>query len=152
MTDTTSTTQETRPPAAGWQRIFALVYDPSLWFGEIVGMRGRRRALLSNARGRVVEIGAGTGLNIAHYPDAITELILTEPDAAMRRRLAHRVQRRNRVARIMDAPADRLPRQQGRDRQPGTTGEELLLLLCCFLFGSFLSFDIFYYFNRGWGF
>ena len=109
MTDTTSTTQETRPPAAGWQRIFALVYDPSLWFGEIVGMRGRRRALLSNARGRVVEIGAGTGLNIAHYPGGITELILTEPDAAMRRRLAHRVQRRNRVARIMDAPADRLP-------------------------------------------
>ena len=109
MTDTTSTTQETRPPAAGWQRIFALVYDPSLWFGEIVGMRGRRRALLSNARGRVVEIGAGTGLNIAHYPGGITELILTEPDAAMRQRLAHRAQRRHRVARIMDAPAESLP-------------------------------------------
>ena len=72
-------------------------------------MRRRRSALLGDARGRVVEIGAGTGLNIAHYPDGIAELVLTEPDAAMRRRLARRLQRHGRVARIVDAPAERLP-------------------------------------------
>ncbi len=72
-------------------------------------MRGRRRELLGSARGRVVEIGAGTGLNVAHYPDGIGELVLTEPDAAMRRRLARRLQRHGRVARIVDAPAERLP-------------------------------------------
>ena len=72
-------------------------------------MRRRRSALLGNARGRVVEIGAGTGLNIAHYPDGIAELVLTEPDAAMRRRLARRLQRHGRVAHIVDAPAERLP-------------------------------------------
>ena len=35
--------------------------------------------------------------------------MLTEPDAAMRRKLARRLQRHGRVARIVDAPAERLP-------------------------------------------
>ena len=69
-------------------------------------MRRRRSTLLGGARGRVVEIGAGTGLNIAHYPDGIAELVLIEPEPAMRRRLARRLQR---LARIVDAPAERLP-------------------------------------------
>jgi hypothetical protein len=47
------------------------VVQPVLWLGEIAGMRRRRSTLLSGARGDVVEIGAGTGLNIAHYPDGI---------------------------------------------------------------------------------
>ena len=64
------------PSSAVWLRIMALVYDPFLWLGEIAGMRRRRRALVAGARGRVVEIGAGTGLNIAHYPDGIDELVL----------------------------------------------------------------------------
>ena len=97
------------PPSGVWMRIFALVYNPFLWLGEIAGMRSRRSALLGNARGRVVEIGAGTGLNIAHYPDEIDELVLTEPDASMRRKLTRRLQRNGRIARIVDAPAERLP-------------------------------------------
>jgi ubiquinone/menaquinone biosynthesis C-methylase UbiE len=113
MTETTSiestTELQATPPAAAWPRIFALVYDPFLWLGEIAGMRRRRRTLLDGARGRVVEIGAGTGLNIAHYPDGIAELVLIEPEPAMRRRLAHRLQRHARVARIVDAPAEHLP-------------------------------------------
>jgi SAM-dependent methyltransferase len=109
MTDTTSTELQVSAPSGAWMRIFALAYDPFLWLGEIAGVRSRRRGLLGNARGRVVEIGAGTGLNVAHYPDGIAELMLTEPDAAMRRRLARRLQRHGRVARIVDAPAERLP-------------------------------------------
>lgn len=109
MTDTVSTEPQLTPPSGAWLRVFALVYDSFLWLGEIVGMRRRRRALLADARGRVVEIGAGTGLNIAHYPDDIGELVLTEPDGSMRRRLERRVHRNERVARIVDAPAERLP-------------------------------------------
>ena len=109
MTDIASTELQASPPSGAWLRILALLYDPFLWLGEIAGMRSRRSALLGNARGRVVEIGAGTGLNVAHYPDGIAELVLTEPDAAMRRRLARRLQRHGRVARIVDAPAERLP-------------------------------------------
>ena len=97
------------PSSAVWLRIMALVYDPFVWLGEIAGMRRRRSTLVGSAQGRVVEIGAGTGLNIAHYPDGITELVLCEPEPGMRRRLAHRLQRHAGVARIVDAPAEHLP-------------------------------------------
>ncbi|MEB3024133.1 class I SAM-dependent methyltransferase [[Mycobacterium] crassicus] len=117
MAETTSTNATTdlraSEPSAVWLRIFALIYDPLLWLGEIAGMRHRRSALLGAARGRVVEIGAGTGLNIALYPDGIAELVLAEPEPGMRKRLAHRLQRHARVARIIDAPAERLPLADG---------------------------------------
>ena len=41
-----------------------------------------RRSLLARASGRTLEIGAGTGLGLAHYTDAVTELVLAEPDPA----------------------------------------------------------------------
>jgi ubiquinone/menaquinone biosynthesis C-methylase UbiE len=97
------------PRSRAWMQIFALVYNPFLWLGEIAGMRSLRRTLLDSARGKVVEIGAGTGLNVEHYPDNVDDLVLTEPDAAMRRRLTRNLQRKGRVARIVDAPAERLP-------------------------------------------
>jgi ubiquinone/menaquinone biosynthesis C-methylase UbiE len=104
---------QVHPPSAAWLRIMALVYDPFLWLGELAGLRRRRRRLLADARGRVVEIGAGTGLNIAHYPDGIADLVLAEPEQAMRRRLARRLSRHARVARIVDAPAEHLPLADG---------------------------------------
>jgi ubiquinone/menaquinone biosynthesis C-methylase UbiE len=89
-----------------WSRVFAFIYEPSLWLGEVAGMRRRRRTLLRGATGRVVEIGAGTGLNVAHYPDGLDELVLTEPEPAMRARLTRRVRG---DAEVVDAPAERLP-------------------------------------------
>lgn len=109
VTDIATTDVRTTPPSAAWLRILAILYDPFCWLGEIAGMRSRRRALLGSARGRVVEIGAGTGLNVAHYPAGTAELVVAEPVAAMRRRLTRRLQRHGRVARIIDAPAERLP-------------------------------------------
>jgi ubiquinone/menaquinone biosynthesis C-methylase UbiE len=109
MTDIVGAEHRVNRASETWMRVFAHIYDSLLWLGEIAGMRHRRRDLLADARGRVVEIGAGTGLNLGHYPDEVTELILTEPDAAMRRRLDRRLQSTARVARIVDAPAERLP-------------------------------------------
>ena len=105
MTEIAGTEVLPNRPSSTWLRIFARVYDPFLWLGELAGMRRLRSDLLRDAVGRVVEIGAGTGLNVEHYPDGIFELVLVEPDAAMRRRLARRV----RAAHIVDAPAERLP-------------------------------------------
>src|SRR5689334_24742118 len=90
-------------------RLSAAIYDPVLALGELTGMRRRRRELLAAAHGRVVELGAGTGLNLRHYPDAVGELLLVEPDAAMRGRLARRVRRTRRAAAIVEAAAERLP-------------------------------------------
>jgi ubiquinone/menaquinone biosynthesis C-methylase UbiE len=52
---------------------------------------------------------AGTGLNLAHYPDAVEDLVLAEPDAAMRRRLERRVREHGRAALVVDAQAEDLP-------------------------------------------
>ncbi|GLE54687.1 type 11 methyltransferase [Mycobacterium montefiorense] len=123
MTDT-GIELEVRPRSASWLRIMALVYDPFVWLGELAGMRSRRRTLVSGARGRVVEIGAGTGLNIEHYPDGVDDLLLLEPEPAMRRKLALRLQRHPRPAQIIDAPAERLPL---RDESVDTVVSTLVL-------------------------
>ena len=86
--------------------VFRSAHDPFLWLGEHAGMKQHRRALLRQARGRVLEIGAGTGLNVPHYPSGLSELILTEPDASMCRRLVRRVEGR---AAVIAASADDLP-------------------------------------------
>jgi ubiquinone/menaquinone biosynthesis C-methylase UbiE len=113
MTDFARTERPIAPASGVWLRILALAYDPFLWLAELSGMRARRRALLENVRGRVVEIGAGTGLNIALYPDGVADLVLTEPHAAMRRGLERRLRRHGRAARIVDAPAECLPLDDG---------------------------------------
>jgi ubiquinone/menaquinone biosynthesis C-methylase UbiE len=107
--DESRTEPHTKSAYAAWLQTMAVLYDPFLWLSEIAGMRRRRRTLVADAYGLVVEIGAGTGLNIAHYSDAVDELVLTEPEPGMRRKLARRLERRGRTARISDAPAQRLP-------------------------------------------
>ena len=107
-TNSATTGQKARTPSRIWLRIFARSTTPSSGSARS-WPPPTATALLSTARGRVVEIGAGTGLNAALYPDGITKLILTEPDAAMRDKLEHRLERHGRDARILDAPADRLP-------------------------------------------
>lgn len=71
-------------------RLFAAVYDPVARLADQAGLAERRRRLLSEARGRVLEVGAGTGLNLTHYRD-VDEVVLLEPDGAMRRRLEARL-------------------------------------------------------------
>lgn len=96
-----------------WASISALVYDPFLSLGERRGARALRRDVVRRARGRTVEIGAGTGLNLAHYTDDVDDLVLTEPDTPMRVRLEKRLGRSGRRGRVVDAPAERLPFPDG---------------------------------------
>lgn len=92
-----------------WSRIFAAIYEPSVWVGEVAGMRRRRGELLGAATGRTLEIGGGTGLNLAHYGDDVSELIVAEPSPPMRRRLERRAERAAGRVRVIAAPAERLP-------------------------------------------
>jgi ubiquinone/menaquinone biosynthesis C-methylase UbiE len=87
-----------------WNRVFAAAYDPFLAGAEKKGIASARRDLLRAARGRVLEIGAGTGLNVDHYPAGI-ELVLTEPDPHMAKRLRVRAGDRE----VISAGAERLP-------------------------------------------
>jgi ubiquinone/menaquinone biosynthesis C-methylase UbiE len=92
-----------------WARLGAHLYDPFVAMGEWRGMRARRRAVLASARGRVLELGAGTGLNLSHYPTDLAELVLTEPDPMMRARLEERLARSGRAATVVAAAAEALP-------------------------------------------
>ncbi|HMI69193.1 MAG TPA: hypothetical protein VK510_04295, partial [Solirubrobacteraceae bacterium] len=44
------------------------------------GVTEHRRRLLQGVSGRVVEVGAGNGLNFAHYPPTATEVVAIEPE------------------------------------------------------------------------
>jgi ubiquinone/menaquinone biosynthesis C-methylase UbiE len=91
------------------RRVFAALYDTVGKGSEAAGFREERRQLLAGTEGATIEIGAGTGLNLAHYPEAVTRLVLAEPDRHMRGRLRRRVEGLDRAAEIIDAPAERLP-------------------------------------------
>ena len=89
-------------------RFTAALYDPFFWAAERAGLAERRRALVAQAHGRVLEIGAGTGLNAAHYADDV-DLILSEPDEAMAARLRTRVAALGLGAEVVLAGAEALP-------------------------------------------
>lgn len=48
------------------------------------GIAAHRRELLAGLSGRVIEIGAGNGLNFAHYPPAVSEVVAVEPEPRLR--------------------------------------------------------------------
>lgn len=72
-------------------------------------MRKRRGELVAKARGRTLEIGAGTGANIPYYPDAVEEIILAEPFEPMRRRLERKLRQSGKSAGTLDASAEAIP-------------------------------------------
>lgn len=84
------------PHASLWDRLGAWLYDPFLWLGERRGMARRRHDLIAQAEGRVLEVGAGTGLNLRHYGGKVEALVLTEPVEPMARALERRLKRQGR--------------------------------------------------------
>ena len=91
----------------GW--LFAAIYDRFTARTEAAGLAKRREDLLAGARGRVLEIGAGTGANLPFYRDSVQTLTLAEPERPMAKRLARRVAGQRRAINMVEAPAERLP-------------------------------------------
>lgn len=93
-----------------WGNVFATFYDRVMSASEHHGLGEHREHLLAGARGRVLEIGAGTGVNLAHYPQTgIDALVLTEPEAPMARRLEDHAAGAHRDSQVLRASADALP-------------------------------------------
>jgi ubiquinone/menaquinone biosynthesis C-methylase UbiE len=96
--------------------IFARIYDRLLAGSEKAGLADKRRSLLAEARGRTLEIGAGTGLNLPYYSDAVSELVLAEPDPHMAARLREKAESdppRAVAVEVIEAPAEELPFDNG---------------------------------------
>lgn len=94
-------------------RVYAAFYDRMITGSEKAGLADQRKALLAGARGRVLEIGAGTGANLPHYGDTVEMLTVTEPDEAMARRLEQRARELGRQVDVVRAPAEQLPFDDG---------------------------------------
>lgn len=90
--------------------IVAAIYDPFMERAER-GFLGRLRSqIVGQARGRVVEIGAGTGRNFPHYrPSTVDRVDAIEPDPYMRRRAGERAARANLPIHLIDATGEQLP-------------------------------------------
>lgn len=78
---------------------------------------GRRRAeLLADARGAVVEVGAGSGANLEHYPATVQTVSLVDQSTFVTRRLRARAQRRGDrppLVEVVEARAEALPFPDG---------------------------------------
>jgi ubiquinone/menaquinone biosynthesis C-methylase UbiE len=76
---------------------------------EKAGLADRRRRLLGQAHGRVLEIGGGTGTNLPHYGEAVDELVFAEPGEPMARRLKRKLATSGQQAQVVRGPAEALP-------------------------------------------
>ena len=68
-----------------------------------------RKQLLSGLSGRVVEIGAGNGVNFGHYPSLVTEVVAIEPEAYLRGKAEEAATRASVPVRVVAAVAGDLP-------------------------------------------
>lgn len=65
--------------------IFARIYARLSPRMDDAGAADHRDRLLAGLAGRVIDVGAGNGLNFAHYPPTVTHVLAVEPEPYLRR-------------------------------------------------------------------
>src|SRR3954454_15426670 len=90
--------------------LFARLWIKMAPKGEEKGVADHRQDMLAGLSGRVLELGAGNGLNFPHYPEAVTEVVAVEPEPTLRAAAEEGAPERVRVG---DTVADRLPGEGG---------------------------------------
>jgi ubiquinone/menaquinone biosynthesis C-methylase UbiE len=73
------------------------------------GIAAYRSELLDGLSGRVIEIGAGNGLNFAHYPAAVCEVVALEPERTLRKLAAQAALRAGVPVDVVPGAAEALP-------------------------------------------
>lgn len=91
-------------------RLFAATYDLFTAPLEALAFRRLRQRVVADAKGRVLEIGAGTGNSFPFYaPDGVSALVVTEPNPHMLRRALQRVNLIGPPFAFLQADAQALP-------------------------------------------
>lgn len=90
-------------------RAFTVGYGYAMRRIDERGLRETRRQVLDEAHGRVLDLGTGTGANLPLFPEAVSELVLAEPDIHMQAVLERKVRASERPTELVQAPAERLP-------------------------------------------
>src|SRR5437763_11319327 len=89
--------------------VFARFYQRFAAQAMAKGEAEFRREMLEGVAGRVVEVGAGHGLNFAFYPASVTEVVAVEPEAILRRGAERAAATAPVPVRVVDGVADALP-------------------------------------------
>jgi SAM-dependent methyltransferase len=100
-------------PARARHPIFARLYAKTSPGIERKGGAEHRAELLSGLSGRVIEVGAGNGLNFAHYPATVTEVLAVEPEPYLRERAEAAAREAPVRITVADGVADALPAADG---------------------------------------
>ncbi len=93
--------------------VFARVYQRMGAAMEAAGAAEHRTRLLAGLVGRVVEVGAGNGLNFSHYPNTVSEVIAVEPESYLRARAELAALNAPITVRVIDGDAEHLPLEDG---------------------------------------
>jgi ubiquinone/menaquinone biosynthesis C-methylase UbiE len=88
--------------------LFSKLYDLFMQPLEQKGLAGIRKPLIHQAKGKVLEIGSGTGFNFPYYRQGV-EVIAIEPQRLMRERSLRRSSRAQVLINVMDGSAEELP-------------------------------------------
>jgi ubiquinone/menaquinone biosynthesis C-methylase UbiE len=73
-----------------------------------------RKSVLAEAKGEILEIGFGTGLNLGHYPEQVRALAAVDPGTAMTRIAQARIEKSRIDVDLQSQSAESLPFDSGR--------------------------------------
>lgn len=93
--------------------IFARVYSRLSARAEEHGQAEHRDRVLAGLTGRVIEVGAGNGLNFPHYPATVSEVLAVEPEAYLRAEAERVAEQASVPIRVVDGLADDIPADDG---------------------------------------
>lgn len=93
--------------------IFARLFDRFAAKDKGRGEADLRRELLAGLDGRVVEVGAGNGINFEHYPATVSELVAVEPEPYLRRAAERTARGVKLEIQVVGGVADALPLDRG---------------------------------------
>lgn len=89
--------------------LFARLYARCSVAAEAAGNAEHRRELLAGLSGRVIEIGAGNGLNFGYYPTSVTEVMAVEPEAYLRTKATEAADQADVPVTVVDGTAEQVP-------------------------------------------
>jgi ubiquinone/menaquinone biosynthesis C-methylase UbiE len=92
---------------------FARFYERISAESEQRGTAEQRNRALAGLTGRVIELGAGNGLNFAHYPATVIDVVAVEPEDRLRALAEQAAQHSTVPVRVVAAHADNLPFDDG---------------------------------------
>lgn len=92
---------------------FAKTYLGIAKRADRIGGAEHRRLALAGLTGKVIEIGAGHGLNFGHYPDTVARVVAVEPDDTLRDLAEHAAVRVPLSVTVVRGHADALPAEKG---------------------------------------